>query len=192
MVGALRATPATPARVEQKWEHFEFTASNATVPHAVFTTPPTLHEHKCYTFANQKVQLGHGTPQGGAKASTTEGHIIAFGGTEERLRWENVGASRSALIARAKARRKKVIAGPDRMIQKTIKSLFQRDAAPSEHRNVSVIDLFASIGGFSTGCVAAGHNLLSLRVSSLFTPRERGGVPDVGHPSDGCHCSAGK
>jgi hypothetical protein len=46
----------------------------------VFTTPPTLHEYKCYTFANQKVlaslgsessgmliQLGHGTPEGGRR-----------------------------------------------------------------------------------------------------------------------------
>jgi hypothetical protein len=59
----------------------------------VFTTPPTIHEYKCYTFANKTVALGHGTPEGGAKASTAEGHITAFGGTEERLRWENIGVA---------------------------------------------------------------------------------------------------
>ena len=60
---------------------------------AVFTIPPALHEYKCYTFANQKVALGLGTAEGGAKASTAEGHITAFGGTEERLRWENLGVA---------------------------------------------------------------------------------------------------
>ena len=60
---------------------------------AVFTVPPTLYEFKSYTWANQKVALGHGTARTGGKPSTAEGHLTAFGGTEEDLRRANLGVA---------------------------------------------------------------------------------------------------
>ena len=56
----------------------------------MFTAPPTLYEAKVYTFANKKIAQGSGTREGCAKPSTAEGHLVAFGGTEERLRHENL------------------------------------------------------------------------------------------------------
>ena len=41
-------------------------------------------------WANRALALGHGTPSGGAKPSTADGHLVAFGGTEELLRYRNL------------------------------------------------------------------------------------------------------
>jgi hypothetical protein len=90
------SSPQSKEEARQRWTSFNGPRgeSRGHVPDvAVFTTPPTLHEFKCYTFANQRAALGHGTAVGGAKASAAEGHVTAFGGTEERLRWENLGVA---------------------------------------------------------------------------------------------------
>jgi hypothetical protein len=94
-------SPQSKEEARQKWAHLNGPRghSRGHVPDvAVFTVPPTLHEYKAYTFANQKVALGLGTAGGGAKASTAEGHVTAFGGTEERLRWENLGVAQRGVV----------------------------------------------------------------------------------------------
>ena len=53
--------------------------------------PPTCYEFKCYTPHASDGALGNGSKKCGGAASTTDGHIFAFGNTEERLRWEVLG-----------------------------------------------------------------------------------------------------
>jgi DNA (cytosine-5)-methyltransferase 1 len=69
----------------------------------------------------------------------------------------------AALLAKAKKRR--LISQPASskapMSQLTIQKCFNTSVSTwPEHTNVSVVDLFCCIGGFSTGCVAAGHKLV--------------------------------
>ena len=52
---------------------------------------PTLYEFKCYAFAFLRRALGRGSARGGGAPSTAEGHIVAFGGTEEDLIAKNLG-----------------------------------------------------------------------------------------------------
>ena len=49
-------------------------------------TPPSCLEFKCYTPFHLGGLVGHGTTAHGGTASTTDGHFIAFGNTEEALR----------------------------------------------------------------------------------------------------------
>ena len=53
---------------------------------ARLSSPPVLFEFKCYTVYNQAVALGHGSSSKGGAPSTADGHLIAFGCTEEDLR----------------------------------------------------------------------------------------------------------
>ena len=64
------------------------------------------------------------------------------------------------LLNKAKRRRKTAIVSPDRAVQPTIKACFAPPSVWPEHTNVSVVDLFCCIGGFSTGCAASGHRLV--------------------------------
>jgi site-specific DNA-cytosine methylase len=66
----------------------------------------------------------------------------------------------TALISRAKRRRKNTFVRTSRAVQPTIKACFGPPSEWPEHTNVSVVDLFCCIGGFSTGCAAAGHRLV--------------------------------
>ena len=49
-------------------------------------TPPSCYEFKCYTPFLPDGALGRGSAACGGAASTTDGHFIAFGNTEEALR----------------------------------------------------------------------------------------------------------
>ena len=51
-----------------------------------FGVPPHLYELKVYTCFNQRVALGRGSAAKGGAPSTAEGHVYAFGCTEEDLR----------------------------------------------------------------------------------------------------------
>jgi site-specific DNA-cytosine methylase len=66
----------------------------------------------------------------------------------------------TALLSKAKKRRRASVSVPDQSIQRTIDSLFRKPSDWPEHTNISVVDLFCCIGGFSTGCVAAGHRIV--------------------------------
>ena len=64
-----------------------------------------------------------------------------------------------ALLDRAKKRRALTVKRPSASIQRTITSCLSTSSTWPEHTNVSVVDLFCCIGGFSTGCVSAGHRI---------------------------------
>ena len=64
------------------------------------------------------------------------------------------------LLNKAKRRRKATRLQPSRAVQTTMKGFFGTPSSWPEHTNVSVVDLFCCIGGFSTGCAAAGHRLV--------------------------------
>ena len=52
---------------------------------------PKCIEFKCYTWAAPSGTAGRGTAATGGRPSTEDGHVIAFGGTEESLRHKNLG-----------------------------------------------------------------------------------------------------
>ena len=56
-------------------------------------TPPSCYEFKCYTCFLPDGDLGRGSARCGGAPSTTDGHFIAFGNTEERLRALVLGQS---------------------------------------------------------------------------------------------------
>ena len=66
----------------------------------------------------------------------------------------------TALISKAKRRRVATVVQTSRGVQSTIKACFGPPPLWPTHTNVSVVDLFCCIGGFSTGCVAAGHRVV--------------------------------
>ena len=78
----------------RRWMHL----NSGHVPDIIVqSVPPTLYEFKCYTWAVRHPKHGGGSTTGGAysggKPSTAEGHIYAFGGTEEDLRRNSLGAA---------------------------------------------------------------------------------------------------
>ena len=50
-----------------------------------------LYESKCWTQLKMSNNLGGGTRAGGGSPSTAMGHLVAFGGTEETLLYQNIG-----------------------------------------------------------------------------------------------------
>ena len=50
----------------------------------------SYHRNKCYSWALVQPHLG-GSRDGTGNPSRAEGHLVAFGGTEEYLRWANAG-----------------------------------------------------------------------------------------------------
>jgi hypothetical protein len=58
---------------------------------ARLSSPPVLFEFKCYTPYNRKVALGLGSARCGGAPSTADGHLTAFGCTEEDLRKKVLG-----------------------------------------------------------------------------------------------------
>jgi len=76
-------SPASKEDAKRRWKWV-----NAThIPDiARVSAPPFGYELKAYTPFNQKVALGHGSNAKGGAPSTAEGHIYAFGCTEENIR----------------------------------------------------------------------------------------------------------
>ena len=76
-------SPASKETARQRWAH----VNAGHVPDiARLSSPPHAYELKVYTPYNQTVALGLGSERNGGAPSTAEGHIHAFGCTEEKLR----------------------------------------------------------------------------------------------------------
>ena len=83
-------SPLSKAESLRRWAHL----SPHHVPDLVrLSAPPALYEFKCqfkcWTWANRDVRYGGGgivNAYASGKPSTAEGHVFAFGGTEELLR----------------------------------------------------------------------------------------------------------
>ena len=93
-------SPLSKAESLRRWAHL----SPHHVPDLVrLSAPPALYEFKCqfkcWTWANRDVRYGGGgivNAYASGKPSTAEGHVFAFGGTEELLRRDKTWASPSA------------------------------------------------------------------------------------------------
>ena len=76
-------TRASQAEARRRYAHINSGHVPDIVRHA---TPPSCFEFKCYSPYLQSGALGLGSTTCGGAASTTDGHFIAFGNTEEALR----------------------------------------------------------------------------------------------------------
>ena len=81
-------TPAAKAEAKQRYAWL----NNGHIPDLYRVGPPhTLWEIKCWTPYKPGGSLGRGSSRRGGAASTTDGHFIAFGNTEELLREITLG-----------------------------------------------------------------------------------------------------